>query len=259
MTQKNQPIIPRKITALPNNIYYPKTSRKSAFTLLEVLVAIAILSMIFTMVYSILFSTLSARDIIHDQTHVDRMADKLLGLIIRDLQAVYIYQVDGPCFVGKTGMQGDRLDFVTNMDSLIGKEEVKSDLCEVSYYTIPNNKESGAYFLIRREDFFLDDKLQEGGFGIKLYDRVAKFKLEYMKPDGNALTEWSIQDKKCLPRAIRVTLGLFSAPPQADSEIKASSIRTYQAVVPVIVSPFVPLPAKKKTEKKQGQNEEQPK
>lgn len=228
-----------------------KISKKSAFTLIEVMVSVAILSMIFTVVYSILYATVEAQQKIPNEIHIDRMADRLLGLIIRDIQSAYIYQVDGPCFVGKSAPQGDRLDLVTNTDSLLGSESVKSDLCEVGYYLIKHPKYSDEFILIRREDFFLDDKLQEGGFGIKLYDRLAKLKFEYIDADGKISPTWNDKENKSLPKAVHVILGFFTAPPGIeDLSLKKSSIREYQVYVPIVVSPKLPIPPKKNQAKK---------
>jgi len=206
------------------------------FTLMEILVAMAILSLILTMVYTILISTLNSRDLVQRQTHLDRTADKLMGLIVRDLQAVQIYQIQGLCFVGKSQAQGDRVDFVSSSDNLLGSEEAKSDLCEISYYLKPNTSEHGAYLLMRREDFFLDDNLLDGGFAVKLYDRVAVFQLRYIDDKGNPKRTWNSQDDQGLPFSICITLGLRSAPPSADPEVLQKSIEYYKVYVPIFVS-----------------------
>ncbi len=210
------------------------------FTLIEVLIAMTILSIILTMVYTILLSTISAREFVQSQTSLDRIADKILNLLIRDIQGIYIYQLDGVCFLGKSQTQGDRLDFITSADNLLGSEDVKSDICEVGYYLKPNPDEHGTYKLIRREDFFVDDKPLEGGIHIKIYDRVVALQFRYFDFKGNQKQTWNNVDDKFLPKSILVTLALRSAPRNSDPEVLQKSMRYYKAYIPLMVSPILP-------------------
>ena len=132
-----------------------------ALTLLEVLIAMAILAMVLSMVYTILLSTLSAKELVESRTHTDRIANRLITLMTQDIQSAYIYAMEGNFFSGKP----DRIDFICNTDSLMSLPDCRSDLCEVGYFLAP---ESGAFKLMRREDFFVDEEPLGGGYGIKL-------------------------------------------------------------------------------------------
>ena len=62
---------------------------KKGFTLIEMLVSIAILALILTMVHTVLISTLKARRMIHAATKVDRIGNRLLELGIVDPLAFF--------------------------------------------------------------------------------------------------------------------------------------------------------------------------
>lgn len=236
---KNNPRSPKSLRA----------ARRQGFTLIEVLVAVAILSMIFSMVQVILISTITARDFVQEQTHVDRIGTRLLSLISQDIHAAYLYQLEEPSFVGKSEREGDRLDFVTNTDSFLNGNDSKSDLCEVGYFLKPNPEEAYTYKLLRREDYFMDENLAQGGYAIKLYDRVASLEFRYIDKKGASHKDWNSKTEKGLPQAVLITLGLYTAKRGAPVEVLLKSIQTFPTCVPILVSST--MPEKKKKEKKE--------
>ena len=224
----------------------PKKKKNNALTLIEVLIAVAILSMVLSMVYTILISTLSARELIQEKTHVDRIANRLMTLISHDIQAAQIYSLEGTCFLG----QPNRIDFISNTDSLLTDADSRSDFCEVGYFLRRNSNESGAYKLLRRQDFFIDDAPLKGGHAIKLYDRIDSFELRYIAKNSVQKKRWDSKVNKSLPIAVKITLGLRAAPRDADPAIIKKNIRYFSICVPILVSPE---PPKIKAEKEQEQ------
>ncbi|NUM33937.1 MAG: prepilin-type N-terminal cleavage/methylation domain-containing protein [Candidatus Brocadiae bacterium] len=228
--------------------FYRHTDK--AFTLIEIMVAITILSILLSMVQVVLISTINARDFVQAQTSVDRMGERLLSIMAQDIHAAYIYELEEVCFSGRSLKEGDRLDLITNTDTLLDSEDKKSDLCEVSYYLKTNPQELGSYRLMRREDFFIDDRPLDGGYSIKLYDRVAVFQLRYLDPKGTLKKSWNSKDDGGLPRAVIITLGLYSAPKGSSLEILQKSIRNFNVCVPILVSSQIPKKKPKKPEDK---------
>ncbi|HON45578.1 MAG TPA: type II secretion system protein [Planctomycetota bacterium] len=218
-----------------------KIKINKAFTLIEIMIAVALLSTIFTMVQVVLMSTLKARDFVQTQSHADRIGSRLLNLMARDIQATYIYQLAPESFVGThSTTKGDRLDFITNTDSLLGEPSNRSDITEVSYYTLPNKEEAGAYYLLRREDKFVDDKPFEGGYSIILYKRIAHFELKYVDINGKIVDTWNNKIQKTLPQAVIVRIGIRTAPPTASSDILERSVHYVQTCIPIYVSLIEP-------------------
>lgn len=216
------------------------------FSLIEVLIAVAILSFILSMIHIILISTISSKKYVETQTYVDRLGSKLLAIIIRDIQSAYIYQLEEPYFVGES----EKINFVTNNDSLLNSEDLKSDICEVGYFLKPVQNESMTYKIIRREDFFVDDDLLKGGYSIKLYDRVAKFNLAYIDDKGDKREVWDSKRNKGLPKAVFVNLGIHSAPRNSDFETLQRNVKYFKAYIPIIVSLKQPEKKEKKSKKK---------
>ena len=235
----------QKKKIIPTN-HDGKNATSSAFTLIELMIAIALLSMLLSMIQVVLISTISARDTVQAQTHVDRVGAKLLGLIGQDIQAAYIYQLEGVSFLGKSNRYGSKIDFISNRDSLLSSREMRSDLCELGYFVRPNPQEPGALKLMRREDFFIDDKPMEGGYAIKLYDRVAAFDIRYVDRKKNIVKHWNSKRDKGLPKAVIVTIGLRSAPRNSAPEVLGKSIRYFKACILITASSNPPHNQKKK-------------
>ncbi len=219
-------------------------SRKSGFTLLELMISITIISIILTMTYSILVCTLNAREFLEKETHADRIGTKLLSIISRDLQAVYMYQVEDVYFLGSK----TRVDFISNSDSLMFSGRQKSDLCELSYYVERNKEEAGTFQLLRREDFFLDSAPLKGGLAVKLHDRLVTFELKYLDDKNQVVDTWSSQSAKGLPRAVRVSFGIRTEPKDSPEVAAKENIRYFGTIVRIMVSPKAP-PVEDKDEK----------
>ena len=108
-----------------------------------------------------------------------------------------------------------------------------------------------SFKLMRREDFFVDEEPLGGGYGIKLYDRVASLKLEYIGKDGKIKSFWNGKEEKGIPVAVRVVLGLYTAPRDADPTTLRESVRHFSTCVPIMVSPDILEPEKQEEEKKE--------
>jgi type II secretion system protein J len=212
-------------------------SDKAGFTLLEVLLAFAILAMLLSMAYTILISTLKASERIHTMSEAERAASRLLGLIGRDIEAAYMYQLESSCFMGKkTSPDTSRLDFVCNTDSLLFSGDLRSDLCEVSYFVRPNTAEPGLFCLLRREEFFLDTDLTAGGYSVRMFDRVLQFQLRFFNAQGSDSFTWDSGQQGGLPIGVEITLKLPLSPPGTSQEILYKNARTFRICVPIAVS-----------------------
>lgn len=145
--------------------------RSSGFTLLEVLVAMAILGLLLSSVYATFFTTIKAIRSTEEQDDVHQVARLVMDQISRDLTMAFYRStktVDGEpkyIFMGRDDRDGefarDRIDFLTTNHAFYRDGRPETDVVEVSYYI-----DSTYYdrpFLIRREDPLPDEELRHGG------------------------------------------------------------------------------------------------
>ncbi|WP_372371294.1 prepilin-type N-terminal cleavage/methylation domain-containing protein [Candidatus Uabimicrobium sp. HlEnr_7] len=215
-----------------------KRSKSTGFTLIEVLIATTILSIILTMAYSILITTLNSRNFIEARVQTERVGNRLLNFISKDIQGAYMYQVqDDRYFFARKQGKNTRIDFISNTDSiLLAPGGNHSDLCEIGYFLKKNR--DGTHRIIRREDFFIDKDPFSGGLGIKLYDEVVSFELRFYE-NGKAESTWNSTQKKQLPQAVEIILGIK----------QEKEVRLFRRTVPILVSRKIPAPEKKKPQK----------
>ena len=223
----------------------------SGFSLLEVLVSMAILGLLVTLLYSS-FSQLSRTSLSVEKSLRGREELRLLmKVVLDDLQAMqYLSRlvelnesespgvqidsfetgliarlVDGP----QGAESSSAIDFHTARHARFYTEWREQDprLHEIGY-RMQENSETGRWELWRREDFYVDPDLSEGGRDYLLTDRVTGFLVELLEQeielaDGgtqeNWVKDWDTQELACernseasnsfcLPRAIRLSMAV---------------------------------------------------
>ena len=197
-------------------------SRQSeGFTLIEVLLAMAILAVVVTVVYTV-FSTSSANaqraEAIRDETDLART---LMSRMSDDITNAYCGTgLIGTFFYGKgeeveTGGGKFRHDSVslTTLTNWRKPDSKETDLWEVGYGFEEKSDGSG-YVLVRREkrELSTDVSPLEGGVEYEITDKVSELQLRYY--DGtNWVDAW---DRKAgcsqsnLPQAVEISLTLDS-------------------------------------------------
>jgi general secretion pathway protein J len=152
---------------------------KRGFTLVEVMVSVAILSMVSAMVYSTISVTLSSQDTaqkIHEMYHAGYVA---MSKMTRDLtnaflsKHVSILERDRETvFLGRD----DEVTFTYLGHFRWFAEDPESDQGVVSYYV--KNKQ-----LIRREKTIIDDRPEKGGVEDILAYGVKELEFQYWDPE----------------------------------------------------------------------------
>ncbi len=191
--------------------------RQAGFTLIEVLLAIAITATVMVTVGSTFHVLLNARDVVDDLTESTEAGPRILNLIERDLLGLWTYNVHGNAvFRGRNmdvnGRDADRMDFLTTTDAVgfvLDLQDVprKPTLCEVGYWFKPNPRYRDVFEMWRREDPMVDQDLTTQGSFQLVHDRVKSFKVTYFDTLGyeaEEKLEWdsSIEDK--LPQRIKI-------------------------------------------------------
>jgi general secretion pathway protein J len=165
--------------------------RARGFTLLELLVAVVILSFVTMLLYGAFSGMKRTRDglkRVQDRYREGRVA---MSRIVRDLESAYISQhlplnqtlvVQKTAFIGHQGTPGDRVDFNSFSNVLRDRNSHTSDQVELSYFTSESLEISGSSDLVRRTSEYPDDKPEAGGRIDVVATDVDLFDLEYLDP-----------------------------------------------------------------------------
>lgn len=193
-------------------------------TLLEVLVASAILAMIGTMIYTAFEHTgrlrtrLSARQ---ERDHVGRIS---LNKLMSDLRMAFLsahvhptqqYVAQLTAFVGVDSNPGDRVDFTTFSHRRLLRNVHEGDACEVGYRLV-QRRGSSTMDLMRREAPRIDVDPTRGGVLDVLATDVVTFNVRYYDSTIDSwIDQWDTQQAtgqtNRLPSRVRATLVLRDA------------------------------------------------
>ncbi|PIE24101.1 MAG: hypothetical protein CSA62_04660 [Planctomycetota bacterium] len=192
------------------------------FTLIEVLIAIAITSMVMTLVLSVFTVTLESRDTVKALGEPMTTGPRILDMIEDDLQAIWTFNIkDGNVLIGENrdiaGDETDRLHFLTGGKTVYPVRQSDDSyrpayVAEISYLVKP--AEGGKlYELWRREDPLVDDDIKTGGGYLLLTNRLSRegFRITYFEEIGKEaeeLNEWNCAERGRLPRRIRIEFAI---------------------------------------------------
>lgn len=185
--------------------------REKGFTLIEILIAVAIASLILTIIYGSYASSIDTMNYTRKKLETFSMIRLTLNRMNDELTSAFISSDGYLKFVGEEG----KVDFISSSHERIFKNSKEYDLVEISYFT--GAAEEGAsgsesllarresLFLWRREDRTPDNDVLEGGEREKLMEGLKGMVFKYY--DGKLwLNEWDSQEKKGLPQAVKVIL-----------------------------------------------------
>jgi general secretion pathway protein J len=187
-------------------------------TLIEVLVAMAVLSMVAVTIWTATSQTARTRDTVedsHDRHHQVRVAFDALS---RDLASAFLSMhratvepVRDTVFVGTDRGSADRLDFAAFAHQRRYLDVDESDQCEVGWFLAADGEVSSRYNLVRRADPIIDLEPLEGGQYLVLVHDVLEFDLEYFDLQMNEWQdEWDTTEftgeQLRLPHQVRVKL-----------------------------------------------------
>jgi len=199
--------------------YNEATLNIRGFTLLEVLVSMAILVIIMAAIYSAYTTNVEAIQIARQNGEVHQAARIVLERMTKDLQSALI-QVSVPSekirlgLVGEDreidGKRADRLDFTTVSHLALNEKDPASDLCEIGYM-IEEDPEAKVLVLFRRDDPSVDEDFTKGGSLLEMARNVMEFNITYLDSRGEESDKWNTLEGlpgSGLPVLIKVRLVL---------------------------------------------------
>ena len=213
----------------PFSTCYPVMGFIKGFTLIEVMLAIAISVVVMGTVYVTFYQSHKVTSTVAAQTEVYQMARLCLDRMIKDLNCIYfspylILDEDLKSnakanelaqkyrFIGKNENDGtndtDKIYFTTTSD--IGLNDISGIINEVDYELKEDPDNKGLYFLIRREDNKPHDGITESGRnpGMEIAENVVSMNIVYYDKSGKESDEWDATSTSppALPSLIKITI-----------------------------------------------------
>ena len=205
-----------------------ETRRRSrGFTLLEVMVAITIVSMIALLMYgafNIISKGKQFEQLSNDRSRQGRDA---IDRVVRELQTAFL-SLHNPqnvalitrttAFIGTSGGNFDRVDFAAFAHRRFEKDAKESDMCELGFFALRDPENANKMDLVRREQTPLDMDPKRGGVVNVIAENVDMFDLKYLDPMTALWTDtWdsTLQSGQFgrIPLEVRVELVLRGIPP----------------------------------------------
>ena len=233
-------------TSNPNNTRH----LNSGFSILELLISVILLGLVMSVLFAAFFQISNSSLKVQSTLDARQELRLLMKIVLDDLQKVrylkhFAESDQSESKQRETGLIADRIlgpedpetgqigevtsiDFHTSIKSRFFPENRSLDpeLHEVSY-SLQENPDTKRWEFIRREDFYIDNNLREGGKYHVLSEEVTKFELEFLESEtalaeGGFIEKWTkvwdsderkchdlnVKEKFCLPRAVRLTMAL---------------------------------------------------
>jgi general secretion pathway protein J len=213
-------------------------------TLLEVLIASAILSLVASMIWVAFDQTARMRTKLSERQEHDHLARVAITRITRDLRSAFLsLHVNQEqraaavitAFKGRSGNGGSRLDLTTFTHRRLRRGTHEGDACEVGYQLLDHRGDDGVrgMDLVRRESPRIDNDPERGGVIDVLIPGVKSFELSYYDDQTDQWTEtWDSTQATGqvgrLPPRVRVTITL--------EEGERREERVYSTETPILVT-----------------------
>lgn len=181
-----------------------KPPNPSGFTLIELMVALAILAIMLTAVYAAFSSVMTAMRESRERDDTLQVARVVMERIANDL-AMAFYRTDAQrrnnptqAFIGRDDERDDyardRLDFTAAGRVLAHDDRPGSDVTELSYYI--DDTYMDRTLLVRREDPLPDEDFRHGGTLRILAENVVALNFRYKEPGSDVGLRTRVEEKE---------------------------------------------------------------
>lgn len=167
-------------------------------TLVEVLVATAVLAMVGSVVWAGFAQTAKNKELILSRSDEDQRVRAALERMQKELSMAYVsthvnantaLRPMQTTFLGTDRGDRDRIDFTSFSHTPLYRDAKESDQNELSYFVATHPDKPRERVLARREQARIDDDPTRGGTVQILLENVESFELEYLDPQ-----TWEWQD-----------------------------------------------------------------
>jgi len=196
--------------------------RARGMTLLEVMVAVAVLAGISVLIHGVMTSLSAGKKgeaMRAERVHQGREA---LQRIVRDVSCSYLsmhipaipaLQTERTVFVGRASTPYDRIDFTAFAHLRTERDAHESDQAEVGYFVVRDPDVDDKMDLVRREQTPIDFDPLRGGIVNVVAENVQEFHLRYLDPQTSQwVTTWDTMQltgqPNRMPLEVEVTLVL---------------------------------------------------
>ena len=223
---------------------------KKGFSLLELLISVALLGLVMAIIYGGFFQIANFSSAVKSDLNSREQLRLLMKIVLDDLQNLqyltnFTDSETNILSLSETGLIAERVIGSTNHNkeeisefSIINfHSSIKSrfyprvkesdpEIHEIGYY-IEEDLDSKSWNLWRREDFYIDNNIKEGGETQIISRSVINFDIEFLESEtalavGGYVEKWtkkwdseenkcnnpSIKENFCLPRSIKLTIAL---------------------------------------------------
>ncbi len=203
---------------------------KSGFTLIEVLVVVAITAIVLTMLYSSFSQLVTAKRRVETENELIQEANTLLLKMRHDLVNAFprgnISSEVSPSsaysyFTGSLEGENSRIVF-TSFAKDPTHYSTQSGQSEISYYLVPLRGEREDMFaLMRKDNYWIGNN--ESGAAYPISERVLSFRVNFLSERSPALAseeevwEWNSSVMRGFPKAVRVQIILLGSGGQEEA------------------------------------------
>jgi type II secretion system protein J len=199
----------------PGELCYP-----SGFTLLEILIAIAILALVVSSLYGAYSGTMETTEKVESARDVDQAGRLALMQMVDDFSSLYYRKTekeneDSP-FRFQGGMDGESeegtvVEFASAAHLGFDGSFPNLRINKVSYVLEKQADSKRYYRLVRMELPFVDLSGEREETAVELADTVESLTVTYLNEDGETVSQWDSKAQETegfLPRLVRIRLQL---------------------------------------------------
>lgn len=179
------------------------------FTLVEVLIAIAILAIVLSTVYESFIQTRKAIGKTEASIEELRGVRAAFTRMMQDINMAFLVQNnDNTLFVGTDDFSesypNDSIDFTSYSNKFRNKDVKESDQIEVGYYMKRGNEDSAT--LMKRTKKRIDENPGYGGDSYEISEYITGLNFRYLDQDGVWVDSWDSRVNKAIPNAVEITI-----------------------------------------------------